>query len=59
VEPTVESLNASPYLEAVVRETLRFTPPVEMTSRVAEGDDVIPVDSEYIGREGKVRRHIE
>jgi cytochrome P450 len=59
VEPTVEDLNALPYLEAIVRETLRFNPPVELTARVAEGDDVIPLDREYLGKDGKARKHIE
>jgi cytochrome P450 len=59
VEPTVEALNALPYLEAIVRETLRFNPPVEGTSRVAEGDDIILLDREYIGKDGKARKHIE
>jgi cytochrome P450 len=59
MEPTVEALNALPYLEAVVSETLRFNPPVELTSRVAEGDDVIPLNHEYIGKDGTARKHIE
>lgn len=59
VEITVESINALPYLEAVVRETMRFHPPVEVTARVAQGDDLIPLDREFIGRDGKARKHIE
>jgi cytochrome P450 len=59
VEPTVEALNALPYLEAVVRETLRFNPPVDFTARVAEADDIIPLEHEYIGKDGKPRKHIE
>jgi cytochrome P450 len=59
VAPTVEALNALPYLEAIVRETLRFNPPIDLTARVAEGDDVIPLDHEYIGKDGKARKHIE
>jgi cytochrome P450 len=59
VEPTVEALNALPYLEAIVRETLRFNPPVELTIRVAEEDDAIPLDHEYIGKDGKAKKHIE
>jgi cytochrome P450 len=59
MEPTVEALNALPYLEAIVRETLRFHPPIDLTARVAEGDDVIPLNHEYIGKDGKPRKHIE
>ncbi|KIM28541.1 hypothetical protein M408DRAFT_23593 [Serendipita vermifera MAFF 305830] len=59
VEVTIESLSALPYLEAVVRETMRYHAPVELSSRVAEGDDLIPLDREFIGRDGKARKHIQ
>ncbi|KIM28539.1 hypothetical protein M408DRAFT_23591 [Serendipita vermifera MAFF 305830] len=57
-EVTIESLNALPYLEAVVRETLRYHSPVGWIEREAEEDDVIPLDHEFIGRDGKARKHI-
>lgn len=56
---TVESINSLPYLEAVVRETLRFHPPIELAARVAQEDDLIPLDHEFIGKDGKARKHIE
>ncbi|KAG8821238.1 hypothetical protein FRC19_008097 [Serendipita sp. 401] len=59
VPVTIESLNALPFLEAVVRETLRYHPPVEMSARVAEGDDIIPLDKPYMDRDGNLRDHIE
>jgi cytochrome P450 len=59
VEPTVEALNALPYLEAIIRETLRFNPPFDVTYRVAEEDDIILLDHEYIGKDGKARKQIE
>ncbi|PPQ82383.1 hypothetical protein CVT25_008344 [Psilocybe cyanescens] len=41
--PTMDELNALPYLDAVVRETLRVHSPVGSTMRVAVKDDVIPL----------------
>ncbi|KAF9359184.1 hypothetical protein BGX26_012959 [Mortierella sp. AD094] len=39
--PSYEALNALPYLNACVKELLRFIPPVPITSRVAAQDDNI------------------
>ncbi|PPQ88686.1 hypothetical protein CVT25_010120 [Psilocybe cyanescens] len=41
--PTMDELNALPYLDAVVRESLRVHSPVRDSSRVAMKDDVIPL----------------
>ncbi|EKM59825.1 uncharacterized protein PHACADRAFT_250552 [Phanerochaete carnosa HHB-10118-sp] len=57
--PTMDELNALPYLDAVVRETLRHHAPVPSTSRQAFEDDAIPVDAPYKDRYGRVREHIE
>ncbi|EKM59827.1 uncharacterized protein PHACADRAFT_250554 [Phanerochaete carnosa HHB-10118-sp] len=57
--PTMDELNALPYLDAVVRETLRHHSPVPATTREAFEDDVIPVDTPYMDRYGRVREHIE
>jgi len=41
--PTMDELNALPYLDAVVRETLRIHSPVGSTFRVATQDDILPL----------------
>jgi cytochrome P450 len=38
----MDELNALPYLDAVVRETLRVHSPVRNSMRVAVRDDTIP-----------------
>ena len=40
-QPRWDNLERLPYLDAVVRETLRFCPPVHATIRVATEDDII------------------
>jgi len=39
----LETIDSLPYLDSVVRETLRFCPPVHGTIRVAMQDDEIPI----------------
>lgn len=56
--PTMDQLVALPYLEMVVRETLRLHAPVPFTTRQAVQDDVIPVAEPYIDRHGNVRDNI-
>ncbi|KAH8120630.1 cytochrome P450 [Phellopilus nigrolimitatus] len=43
-------LDALPFLDAVVRETLRLAPPVHGTIRVAMRDDVIPLSEPLVLR---------
>ncbi|KAI0725523.1 cytochrome P450 [Fomitopsis betulina] len=57
-DPTMDELNALPYLEAVVRETLRVYAPVSATVRIANKDDIIPLDRPYVDTTGKVCDHI-
>ncbi|GJE84506.1 cytochrome P450 [Phanerochaete sordida] len=57
--PDMDTLNALPYLDAVVRETLRHHSPVPMTTRAATADDAIPVSAPYTDRYGRTRDTIE
>ncbi|KAI0329989.1 cytochrome P450 [Cubamyces sp. BRFM 1775] len=57
--PTMDELNSLPYLDAVVRETLRVHAPVPTTIRVAMKDDVIPVGEPFVDRNGQVQDSIK
>lgn len=52
-EKVFDTLNHLPFLDAVVRETLRLHAPIPSTMRVAVQDDVIPLDTPYIGLDGR------
>jgi len=56
--PSMEELQAFPFLDAVVRETLRFHPAVPATTRVAKKDDVIPLNMPFVDKHGKLRSEI-
>lgn len=49
-----EAIDRLPFLDAVVRETLRLCPPVHGTMRVATCDDNIPVSSPIVLRNGTI-----
>ncbi|KAF7358136.1 hypothetical protein MVEN_00861700 [Mycena venus] len=51
--PTMDELHSLPYLEHVVRETMRLHAPVVATQRMAMKDDVLPLSKPYIDREGR------
>ncbi|KAF8202818.1 cytochrome P450 [Mycena galopus ATCC 62051] len=51
--PTMEELNSLPYLEQVVRETMRVHAPVVHTHRMAMEDDLLPLSKPYIDKKGK------
>ncbi|TFK34906.1 cytochrome P450 [Crucibulum laeve] len=56
--PTMDELNALPYLDAVVRETLRIHAPVPSTIRVAMKDDILPVNKPFTDTKGRVQTGI-
>ena len=49
---------ALPYLDMVVRESLRVYSPVVFTFREAVGDDAIPVGESYRDKNGRLQDHI-
>ncbi|KAJ7055975.1 cytochrome P450 [Mycena amicta] len=51
--PTMDELNALPYLEQVVRETLRVHAPVMMIQRKAMADDVLPLSKPVVDADGR------
>ncbi|KAJ6605398.1 cytochrome P450 [Mycena vulgaris] len=50
--PTMDELNSLPYLEMVIRETMRVHAPVVFTQRMAMEDDVLPLAKPYIDKDG-------
>jgi cytochrome P450 len=54
----MEELNALPYLDAVVRETMRLHAPVPSTFRVATKDDAIPLNTPFKDTKGVLRECI-
>ena len=56
--PTMDQLNSLPYLDVVVRETLRVHAPVPSAMRVAMKDDVLPLSKPFIDRKGNVNEGI-
>lgn len=48
-----ETLNSLPYMDAVIRETLRLNAPAPGTLREAKQDTVIPLSMPVKGRDGK------
>ncbi len=52
--PTMDDLNALPYLDMVIRETLRIHSPVPMSHRVAQKEDLLPLEKPFTDRYGEV-----
>ncbi|KAG9016558.1 hypothetical protein FRB90_003030 [Tulasnella sp. 427] len=57
-QPSVDELNALPYLDAVVREALRLNSALDVTPRSAGQDTSIPVSKPYIDKKGVERTEI-
>ena len=55
----MEELSALPYLDMVVRESLRVYSPLSFTFREAVEDDTIPVGEPYRDRHGRMQDHIQ
>lgn len=53
--PSMEEINALPYLDAVIRENLRINAPVAGTHRTAAKDDLIPLSTPIVDRKGVKR----
>ncbi|OSD01474.1 cytochrome P450 [Trametes coccinea BRFM310] len=56
--PLIEQIMQLPYLDAVVRESLRLYAPISTTMRVASVDDVIPVSAPLVDRRGQTCEYI-
>ncbi|KAJ7506052.1 cytochrome P450 [Mycena galericulata] len=56
--PTLDALNSLPYLEQVLRETLRLHAPVAHTGRIAMADDVLPLAKPYTDAQGRVHESL-
>ncbi|KAJ7150741.1 cytochrome P450 [Mycena filopes] len=56
--PTYDELNSLPYLEAIIKETMRLGPSVEFTSRVTAVDDILPLSEPVVDRKGRVHSSI-
>ena len=56
--PTMDDLNGLPYMDAIVRETLRFYSPVAGIQREAGKDDCIPLSKPFTDKKGIVRNEI-
>jgi hypothetical protein len=55
---TLAALERLPLLDAVVRETLRFHPPVQTPDRVATRDTAVPLARPFVDRHGMLRDEI-
>ncbi len=51
--PTMDKLQALPYLDAVLRESLRLHGAVPATIRRASKDDVIPLGEPIVDKHGR------
>lgn len=57
--PGMDELSALPYLDAVVRETMRLHAAVSSTIRVAVSDDVLPLGTPFVDRNGRTQTSVK
>jgi cytochrome P450 len=57
-EPTLAEVDACEYLDAVVKETLRLSPALQSTYRVAQADTVLPLKAAVTDRAGEKVREV-
>ncbi|KAF7328728.1 hypothetical protein MVEN_02501400 [Mycena venus] len=51
--PTMDELNSLPYLESVIRETMRIYAPISFRHRMAMQEDVLPLSKPYVDQHGR------
>ena len=56
--PTMDDLNGLPYMDAIIRETLRLYPALASILREAGKDDCIPLSKPFTDRKGVVHNEI-
>ena len=56
--PTMDDLNGLPYLDAIVRETMRCYSPLSVVARAAHKDDIIPLSKPFTDKKGIVQHGI-
>lgn len=54
----MDQLDKLPYLDKIVKEVLRIHAPVAGTRRLATKDDVIPLETPFVDRNGVERDSI-
>ncbi|CAK5272476.1 unnamed protein product [Mycena citricolor] len=50
--PTMDELNALPFLENFIRESMRLYAPAVLVQRMASQDDILPLAKPYLDRQG-------
>ena len=57
--PDMDVLNALPYLDMVIKETMRVHAPVAETPRIAVRDEVVPLSMPIVDARGEVHESIK